>query len=173
MKINDTNAHLKPAFDDGIGPADGDIRSLFSFTIQRLASVSTKIATQSVYQPHGLSIPEWRVLAVLGYLGEASVLEVANHAAILRTQLPKVTTELEKRGLIARNPNPDDGRSALLALTPVGQRLVTEILAQSRDRNAAMLADLTSDEQRELMRMLRVVMRTSREHLAQLPGADS
>ncbi|OAN76281.1 hypothetical protein A8B78_02000 [Jannaschia sp. EhC01] len=163
---------LPPALDDGIGSANGDIRSLFSFTIQRLANVSTKIATQSVYQPHGLSIPEWRVLAVLGYLGEASVLAVANHAAILRTQLPKVTAELEKRGLVVRNPNPDDGRSALLALSPVGQRLVTEILAQSRNRNAAMLSDLSAEEQRELMRLLRIVTRTSREHLTRPPGAD-
>lgn len=165
MKNNETENNIEAVLDDGIGTEDGDIRSLFSFTIQRLANMSTKIATQSVYQPHGLSIPEWRVLAVLGYLGEASVLAVANHAAILRTQLPKVTTELEKRGLIARNPNPDDGRSALLALTPVGQRLVTEILAQSRERNAAMLAGLSADEQRELMRLIRTVLSTSRDYL--------
>lgn len=159
--------------DDGIGCDDGDIRDLFSFNLQRLASLSTKIATQSVYEPYGLSIPEWRVLAVLGYLGEVSVLTVAKHAAILRTQLPKVTSELEKRGLIFRKSNPDDGRSALLALTDVGQRLVTEILSQSRERNADILARLSPGERQDLMRLMRTVIETSRDHLTKISNSES
>ena len=158
------------ASDDGVGPEEGDIRALFSFTIQRLASVSTKIATRSVYEPHGLSIPEWRVLAVLGYLDEAPVLNIAKHAAILRTQLPRVIGELEKRGLVARKANPYDGRSALLSLTESGHRLVDEILEKSRDRNAGMLADLTLDERRELMRLVRIVLDTSRRNLERQEG---
>lgn len=153
--------------EDGIGDENGDIRDLFSATIQRLASVSTKIATLSVYQPYGLSIPEWRVLAVLGYLREATVQTVANHAAVLRTQVPRVTAELEKRGLVARVTNPDDGRSALLSLTPSGDRMVKEILAKSRERNSEMLSDLSEKEKRELMRMIRIVLATSRKHLAE------
>ena len=151
--------------DDGVGAGDGDIRSLFSFTIQRLASLSTKIATRSVYKPYGLSIPEWRVLAVLGYLGEISVLTVAAHSAVLRTQLPRVTAELEKRGLVRRQSNPEDGRSALLSLTEVGRTTVEEILARSRRRNEAMLADLSEAERKELMRLVRQVILTSRGHL--------
>ncbi|MBF9034342.1 MarR family transcriptional regulator [Rhodobacterales bacterium HKCCE2091] len=154
-----------PAEDDGIGTEDSDIRALFSFTLQRLASLSTKIATRSVYEPYGLNIPEWRVLAVLGYLGEVSVLTVAKHAAVLRTQLPRVTSELEKRGLVRRKANPEDGRSALLSLTETGQTTVDEILRKSRDRNEAMLADLSPDERRELMRLVRQVIRTSRDYL--------
>lgn len=132
--------------DDGVGTPESDIRSLFSFTLQRLASLSTKIATRSVYEPYGLSIPEWRVLAVLGYLGEVSVMTVAKHAAVLRTQLPRVTSELEKRGLVHRKSNPDDGRSALLSLTETGRVTVDEILRKSRERNEAMLADLSQEE---------------------------
>jgi DNA-binding MarR family transcriptional regulator len=151
--------------DDGIGTEASDIRALFSFTLQRLASLSTKIATRSVYEPYGLSIPEWRVLAVLGYLGEVSVLTVAKHSAVLRTQLPKVTSELEKRGLVCRKPNPEDARSALLSLTETGRSTVDEILRRSRARNRAMLADLSREERKELMRLVRKVIRTSRDHL--------
>ena len=153
------------ADDDGIGTEDGDIRALFSFTLQRLASLSTRIATRSVYEPYGLSIPEWRVLAVLGFLGEASVLMVAKHAAVLRTQLPRVTPQLEKRGLVQRKSNPEDGRSALLSLTETGRATVDEILRRSRARNEAMLSDLDPEERRELMRLVRKVTRTSRAHL--------
>lgn len=155
--------------DDGIGSPDSDIRSLFSFTLQRLASLSTKIATRSVYEPYGLSIPEWRVLAVLGYLGEVSVMTVAKHAAVLRTQLPRVTSELEKRGLVSRKSNPDDGRSALLSLTETGRATVDEVICKSRERNEAMLADLSQEERRELMRLVRMVIRTSRTHLDEPP----
>ncbi|RVT81486.1 MarR family transcriptional regulator [Rhodobacteraceae bacterium CCMM004] len=164
--------HRRPDVeDDGIGTDDSDIRALFSFTLQRLATLSTKIATRSVYEPYGLSIPEWRVLAVLGYLGEVSVLTVARHAAVLRTQLPRVTTELEKRGLIRRKTNPDDGRSALLSLTDTGRTTVDEILRRSRSRNADMLSDLSPAERKELMRLVRKVLRTSHEHLENDPNA--
>lgn len=148
-----------------IGADESDIRELFSFVIQRLASVSTKIATISIYEPYGLSIPEWRVLAVLGYLGEVSVLTVAKHSALLRTQLPRVTSSLEKRGLVLRKSNPEDGRSALLSLTPSGRKIVNEILDKSSDRNEAMLADLSALESKELLRMIRIVLDTSRLYL--------
>ena len=56
--------------EDGVGSSDSDIRALFSFTTQRLASISTRIAQASIYEPHQLGIPDWRVLAVLHYLDE-------------------------------------------------------------------------------------------------------
>ena len=49
----------------------------------------------------------------MGQLGAA--------ASVSRTRVSRVVDELVKVGLVAREPNPDDGRSAFAALTPAGR----------------------------------------------------
>ena len=166
---NDANALGE---EDGVGSSDSDIRALYSFTIQRLASISTRIAQASIYEPHGLGIADWRVLAVLDYLDRPTVLTVSAHAAILRTQLSKVLAGLEARGLVRREVNPQDGRSFRLDLTDEGRALVAALLDASRARNEAMLADLDAGERAQLMRLTRKVLATSRAHLARLERGE-
>ena len=38
-----------------------------------------------------------------------------------RERISRVVTELERAGLVRREPNPDDGRSSFAALTPEGR----------------------------------------------------
>ncbi|MEO6804153.1 MAG: MarR family transcriptional regulator [Granulicella sp.] len=47
---------------------------------------------------------------------------VASHLAMDRTTLTAALKPLERRGLVTVSPNPDDRRSRLLALTPLGER---------------------------------------------------
>src|SRR3954453_14011969 len=42
-------------------------------------------------------------------------------AAVSRTRVSRVVDELVRAGLVVREPNPDDGRSAFAALTPAGR----------------------------------------------------
>jgi DNA-binding MarR family transcriptional regulator len=42
-------------------------------------------------------------------------------AAVSRTRVSRVVDELVRAGFVAREPNPDDGRSAYAALTPSGR----------------------------------------------------
>lgn len=57
------------------------------------------------------SAPERRL--TMGQLGSV--------AAVSRTRVSRVVDELVQAGLVAREPNPDDGRSAFAALTPAGR----------------------------------------------------
>ena len=153
---------------DGIGREGDDIRSLFSFNLQRLAAVSTRIAAHSIYGPFELSIPEWRTLAVLHFLQEAPLQELATNAAIQKSQMSRTVATLEERGLIGRKSHPADRRSTLMHLTPKGMRMVEEVLAASRARNAALLAELTVEEREQLMTMMARVLRSGRAYLARL-----
>ena len=47
--------------------------------------------------------------------------EVAARATLSRTRISRVVDELVRAGPAAREPNPDDGRSAFAALTPAGR----------------------------------------------------
>ena len=62
---------------------------------------------------------------------------------------------LEKRGLIRRQPHPEDRRKLLIDITPAAQAIVDELLPSmhARERDV-MAAALSPSEQRSLLRLL-------------------
>jgi len=155
---------------DGIGGADRDIRDLFSYNLQRLAGVSTRIALLDIKPVFDLNIHDWRALAVLDFLGAAPLQVLAQRAGVQKSQMSRTIAALEDRKLITRQDNPRDKRSALLALTAQGKSIVSQVLATSQKRNEAMLAQLSREERVLLMELMEKVTRGSLELLAELKG---
>lgn len=90
-----------------------------SFT-SNLVSDSIARTYQALF---GLSIPEWRLIAVIAETGG-----ITQAAIGARTRMDKVTVSraaiaLADRALLARGRNPGDGRSHLLELTAAGRDL--------------------------------------------------
>jgi DNA-binding MarR family transcriptional regulator len=61
---------------------------------------------------------------------------------------------LESRGLVKRQPSPDDRRQKVLGLTPAGVRLRT-VLRERLQKPPDSLARLSAEDQRALVRVLR------------------
>lgn len=152
---------------------ESDIRDLFSFQLQRLAGLSTRIAALSIRPKYGVTPREWRVLAVLKYLGEVPLQELAKHSGLLKSQMSRTVSALIERGYIAKTANPQDGRSILLTLSPEGLALSRSILEDSLERNEEMLATLSRAEQQILVELLRRVTRTSSKYYHELRNAAS
>jgi DNA-binding MarR family transcriptional regulator len=71
-----------------------------------------------------------------------------------QSSLSRLVERLEKRGLVARMPAPDDGRGVLLKLTVAGAELQKEIGREHvRDISALLGPALTAAEQKELRRL--------------------
>ncbi|MER8417481.1 MarR family winged helix-turn-helix transcriptional regulator [Mesorhizobium sp. M1329] len=138
-----------------------DIRDLFSFELQRLAGLSTRIATLSIRPKYGLTTREWRALAVLKYLGTVPLQELAKHTGLLKSQMSRTVSGLIDRGYIQKAANPGDGRSILLRLSPEGLNLSERVLDDSFERNEQMLAALSNAERQMLVELMRRVIRTS------------
>jgi DNA-binding MarR family transcriptional regulator len=62
---------------------------------------------------------------------------------------------LTRRGLVERRPNPRDGRSVLVRLTPEGATHVDDAMRRLAEREAEELRGLTREEQATLARLLR------------------
>lgn len=61
---------------------------------------------------------------------------------------------LEKKGLIARHPNPNDRRGTLVALTDEGLALVEKVLEAHLENETRIVAPLTRGEQEQLSVLL-------------------
>ena len=72
---------------------------------------------------HGLPLTWYDVLLELNAAAERRLTmgQLGSVAAVSRTRVSRVVDELTRAGLVAREPNPDDGRSAFAALTPAGR----------------------------------------------------
>jgi DNA-binding MarR family transcriptional regulator len=124
----------------------------------RLSVVSNKASglIARAYQARfGLSIWEWRVIAVLG--GEARPLTA--QAVCEATAMDKVTVSrairaLDARGLVARQPNADDKRASDVTLTADGQGIYADIAPSALDYEARMLVDFSDDERAALKQLL-------------------
>ncbi|RVD37474.1 MarR family transcriptional regulator [Mesorhizobium sp. M4A.F.Ca.ET.020.02.1.1] len=145
-----------------------DIRDLFSFELQRLAGLSTRIATLSIRPKYGVTTREWRALAVLKYLGTVPLQELAKHSGLLKSQMSRTVSGLIDRGYIQKTANPEDGRSILLRLSPEGLALSEQVLDDSFDRNEQMLSSLTNAERLMLIELMRRVIRTSSDYFQDL-----
>jgi DNA-binding MarR family transcriptional regulator len=67
---------------------------------------------------------------------------------------------LEAAGLIERVPDPDDGRSVLVELTPAGLALVDDVAPAHLANERRLLAALSADDQRQLIGLLRKLLRS-------------
>ena len=93
-------------------------------------------------QPDGeLSLPETSALTRLDRSGPATSSALAKEEQISAQSMGATLAALEARGLVARQPDPDDGRRAVLSLTEAGQ----QVLRDKRSARVAQLAQALSN----------------------------
>ena len=113
---------------------------LEDFLPYRLAVLSHTISTTiaKVYeQRFGLSIPEWRVIAILGRFPGLSAVEVADRTMMDKVAVSRAVTKLIKNGRIDRQFADADRRRSILNLSEEGRQVHNEVaplaLAFERD----------------------------------------
>lgn len=76
----------------------------------------------------GLALSRVEVLDVIAQLGTCRVNDIAEELGITWGGTSKIVDRLEAAQLCKRRPNPHDGRSSLIELTPMGSRSLTKAL---------------------------------------------
>jgi DNA-binding MarR family transcriptional regulator len=80
----------------------------------------------------GLSIAEWRVMAVVGRFGAITASVVAERTEMDKVKVSRAAAGLLGKGLLAQAPDPDDGRARRLRLTGRGREVHRAIVARAR-----------------------------------------
>ena len=96
-------------------------------------------------------------MATLVQHGPMSAGELATCEKVQPPSMTKVLATLEERGLVSREPHPDDKRQAIIAITEAGEALLIEE-RRSRDRWLSLrLATLTAEERDVLHRVVPIL----------------
>lgn len=108
-------------------------------------AVSGRIAME-YRQRWGLSIPEWRVMAVLGDAGGMTQRDLTKRTLMDKVAVNRACKVLEERGLAQRQPNEQDGRSHLLELTGEGTAMHSEIMPMALEMESKLFGGFSPDE---------------------------
>lgn len=98
----------------------------------------------------GLTIPEWRVIAVLGQTPGLSARDVAMRTAMDKVQVSRAVSSLLASKRLTRTAHASDGRVAHLALSTKGQAIYNEVVPLALSLEERFLSVLTSRERENL-----------------------
>ncbi len=108
-------------------------------------TVSTTIA-QLYEKRFGLSIPEWRVIAILGRFPGSSAVNVAERTLMDKVAVSRAVTKLVKNGRIDREFADADRRRSILNLSDEGRRVHDEIAPLALQFERDLLLGLNQEE---------------------------
>lgn len=108
-------------------------------------TVSSKIA--GVYEERfKVSIPEWRVIAILGRFPGLSAVEVAQRTMLDKVAVSRAVTKLIKNGRLDREFADADRRRSILNLSEEGRRIHDEIAPLALQFEKDLLHGISPDD---------------------------
>jgi DNA-binding MarR family transcriptional regulator len=103
---------------------------------------------------HGVTMWEYVALSHLGRGPAGSQLAMAEAIGYDKTRLIALLEGLEARGLVSREPDPEDRRARVVRLTAAGTRVLGAARADIRAMERRVLSDLSADERDVLLAVL-------------------
>jgi DNA-binding MarR family transcriptional regulator len=130
--------------------------------IIRLASLFQQ-AYSETFGPLGLNDGDYGVLAPLRRSGaphELTPTELAKHRMMTSGGMTAALDRLERKGLVARVPNPTDRRGSLVRLTDTGREVIDEAMTQHVLTEQRLVSGLDEHERAQLRVLLRKLLHT-------------
>lgn len=132
-------------------PADPlQLERFLPYRLSVLANTVSAALATTYAGPHGLSTPEWRVIAVLAHEPGLSAAEVAERTAMDKVAVSRAVARLLRRDRIRRQRADVDRRRSRLELSPAGLAVYREVSPRALHYEARLLAGLTPAEARLL-----------------------
>ncbi|MCH7711442.1 MAG: winged helix-turn-helix transcriptional regulator [Proteobacteria bacterium] len=132
--------------------ADGRL-VLEDFLPYRLSVLTNRISHAIARQygvRFGLSIAEWRVMAVLGRFAPASANEVSERTAMDKVRVSRAVARLKRSGLIVAATDRADRRRSALRLSAPGKRIYRRIVPLALGLEAELIGALSPAERATL-----------------------
>lgn len=139
-----------------------DLEKFLPYRLNRLADAVSREFSVIYRRRHGLTRPEWRLLATLGQYGTMTATEIGRHSAMHKTKVSRAVAALEKRRWLIRSTDDTDRRVERLTLTPPGLAAYDDLAPMMREHEARLFDNLGSREREALEVALAVLERSFR-----------
>lgn len=133
------------------------VLDLEHFLPYRLSVLSNRVsgAIARMYSERfGLSVTEWRVIAVLGRYPGLSASEVAQRTAMDKVAVSRAVARLLESGRLQRDTDGDDRRRSVLKLSRAGYRVLDQVAPMAIAFEKRLLDGISAEERALLFRLL-------------------
>ncbi len=134
-----------------------DALRLERFVPYRLSVLANRVSRQLArrYEERfGLSISQWRVVAVLGRESPLSAVELAERTVMDKVTVSRAVAALVGDGRVARSTDREDRRRSVLRLTRAGRAVYQRIVPLARAYERELLGALGRRERQQLDQLL-------------------
>src|SRR3954465_13695348 len=100
-----------------------DLRKVFDDLV-RFETMLWNTVDARLRRDHDFTVGGLNVLMVIDANARCRVYDIARALAITVGGISQAVDRLEKTGLVARRPNPDDRRSSIVEMTPAGRTML-------------------------------------------------
>ena len=145
-KTRKRSGHDGPTLD-----LDRYVPAFVTFIANKLSNSAT-----AVYQKNfGVNVTEWRMMSLLAIEPGIPASRICQVIGFDKGPVSRTLTVMQKRGLIAIRPAPDDGRTHSISLTAKGRATHDKVIVAALERERRLLSCLTAGEREVLIDLLR------------------
>ena len=132
-----------------------DLFRFVPFRLNRMAAEVSAALAGEYQERYGLDIPEWRVLATLGFRNDAcSAQYIADCTRTHKSTISRAVTALMERQLVERVENEEDRREFRLRMTRKGDVLYEQLIPRLLRKEQEILSCLSARERKDFAQML-------------------
>jgi len=117
-----------------------------TYRVSVLAQMFGREASRKYHARWGLSLPQYRILTLLGKLGPTALRDLTDHSQMDKGQVSRVVSQLDAKRLVVRQPDERDGRRQILTLTKSGEDLYRQTIGAAEARQREILSVLSPEE---------------------------
>ena len=121
------------------------------------SNLSSAVIARAYDRLFAISVPEWRVVALLAETPRATQQELVTLSRMDKMIVSRAVRALVERRLVARAPDVSDRRAWCLTLTDAGSALYARVVPEARRLERDLLVDLSAVERMQLDAMLRKI----------------
>ncbi len=131
-----------------------DLEHFLPYRLSVLSNTISQTIAAEYEARFGLSVTQWRAMAILGRHDDLAARDVAARSAMDKVAVSRALAGLVEKGFVRRATAHEDKRESRLRLTAAGRRVHDDIVPLALAHERALLERLTSEERHWLMRIL-------------------
>ena len=144
---------VKPADD----ARDFALEGFLPYQLSVAANRISRLFARRYAEAFGISIAEWRVMAILGRFGTLSPGAITERAAMDKVKVSRAAARLAAAGLLSSEADAADGRVRRFGLTPRGVSLHAAIVPLARTMEAELAAGMARADWATLGRLVAAI----------------
>ncbi len=150
--MNDTILNSEKPTDEHVDPLD--LEHFLPYRLSRLSNQVSRGIADAYQTRYGLSIAEWRVIAVVARFPRISASQLVSYTGMDKVALHRAVHSLCIKDLLERHENDQDRRQRLLELSNHGRHLHDAVAPRALEYERNLLSKLERQEIRQLYRLL-------------------